>query len=300
MKRRLFMKFIIFIHFFSFWKNSQKTHVANKEMKSSYGLSSNSLGSTVTIVSRKGGVGNTVITGNLGFCLSKIGHTVLIVDTGEFGGICTVFGIESRECFFDDIRDNQVEFDKFCSVSSHVVIAVLRIPYQDLVGPENRLIINRIFNSFDVRLVDVATATNIQEKIMEGPLVGEIVMVTTPEIASVTAIYALLKQITLVSPEKQNKIRLVVNQAEEEEGLEIYHTINSISQQYLGCGIEYLGSISSCQDIRKSVRSQTPLIQYYPTSESAVKFHTFASAIVQNKDSMYQSVEQASITIHRG
>jgi flagellar biosynthesis protein FlhG len=291
MKRRLFLKLSFLVSLFSFLKNPQKIQAAKKEVKLSSGFSSSAPGSTVMIVSRKGGVGNTVITGNLGFCLSERGHRVLIVDTGEFGGVCTVFGIESSEWFFDEVRENQVELDKLCSTSSHGVISVLRIPYQDLANPEHRLIISRIFNSFDVRLVDVATATNIQEKIMEGPLVGEIVMVTTPEVASVTATYALLKQIILAYPGKQNKINLIVNQAEEEEGQEIYHTINSVSKQYLGRGFNCLGSIPTCQDLRKSVQHQKPLIQSYPTSESALKFHTFASAIVSKKQAIYQSVE---------
>ena len=281
MKRRLFLKFGFLIPFFSFLKNPQKIQASNKELNSCSDFSPSTPGSTVTIISRARGVGNTVVTGNLGFCLSAMGYRVLIVDTEEYGGgVCTVFGIESGEWFFDDVRENPVELDKLCSVSSHGVSAVLRIHYLDLADPENKLIISRIFNSFDVRLVDVSGGSSIRPEIMGGPFVGEIVTVTTPDIASITESYAALKIIAIMHPEKQYKINLIVNQAEEKEGQEIYHTINSVSKQYLGRGFNYLGSIPTCQDLRKSVRHQKPLIQSYPTSESALKFHAFASAMI--------------------
>jgi flagellar biosynthesis protein FlhG len=281
-KRRLFMKFGLMIPFLSLLKNPRKAFATTKELELPT-FPKALPGKTVTIASRKGGVGNTVITGNFGICLAKQGHSVLVVDTGDGGGVCATFGIEPSKWSIDDIREKRDNLDDLLSASLPGGIKVLNVSYQDIVAPENRSLITKIFNSFDVRLVDVATATTIPGVIMGGPMVGEIVIVATPEPAAVTEAYALLKHIVVMQPEQQD-LKLLLNQVyTDDEGIKIHHTLDAVAEKYLGRGIEYFGSIEADSDVRRSVGEQKSLIKLFPDSKASKKLCKLASVLVSTE-----------------
>jgi flagellar biosynthesis protein FlhG len=278
-KRRLFIQAGLMIPFLSFLKNPRKAFANSKELELPT-FPSSLPGKTITIASRKGGVGNTVITGNLGICLAEQGHSVLVIDTGYGGGICTTFGIEPSKWSIDDVREKRTELDNLFSVSSPRGIKVLNVPYEELIATKNIKIISKIFNKFDVRLVDVATANTIPGEIMGGPIVGEIVILATPEPAAVTEAYAMLKHIVLNYPEQQN-LKFLVNQVyTDDEGKKVHLTLEAVAQKYLGRGIPLLGSIEEDRDLRRSVGNQKSVIKLFPDSKASKKLYRLALQLV--------------------
>jgi chromosome partitioning protein len=50
----------------------------------------------IAVSSHKGGVGKTTIALNLGFCLSRLGHRVLVIDIDPQGGIAVISNLKKR------------------------------------------------------------------------------------------------------------------------------------------------------------------------------------------------------------
>jgi hypothetical protein len=103
MNRRLFLKFVAGIPFLGSWMNFSQ--VSANLIDSGFDAFPPSIpGQTITITSGKRGVGKTSIIGNLGVCLNQAGYRVLVIDTTQFEGFSTVFGMNhnvavQRPCF---------------------------------------------------------------------------------------------------------------------------------------------------------------------------------------------------------
>jgi flagellar biosynthesis protein FlhG len=258
--------------------DNQVININNKDIHS---FQSSILGYTITITSRKGGTGNTVITWNLGACFAELSYNVLIVDTNrDVGGISSYFpGFD--EWLISDLRKNREELNNMFKVSSSRRIKVLKASYQDFVEPENKPLIAEIFNQFDVRLVDVDTTSMIPSEIIGGPLVGQIVIVTNSEPAGLTEAYGLFKNLLLNCPSQKQSINLIVNQANsQKEGDDVSNTLNTVTMKYLGREFKCLNHIEKTWEIKQSIRLQKAVIECFPESESSSQFRILASELI--------------------
>jgi flagellar biosynthesis protein FlhG len=256
---------------------SRKTESINNSYPSTFP------GTTITIASSKGGVGKTIITANLSVSLSKKGYRVLVVDPTPTRAFYGVLGVDDNAYSLYDVFEKKARPSDLLSVSKDG-IEVINISYEEFMVPEYRPFITEIFRQFDVRLVDMITARRIPTEIIESPLVGEIVVITTTEPPSILEAYAWLKIDHLNNPRPNSKYWLLVNQVEtQDEGLEVYQTLHQVSEKYLSKGFDYLGSIPDELDIRKSIRQQQAAVSLFPKSEYSVQLQKLSEKLVAEK-----------------
>lgn len=126
-------------------------------------------------------------------------------------------------------------------------------------------------NIADIVIID--TGAGISENVMEMILSSsEILLVATPEPASITDAYVLLK--TLKNQEDYNedtlKIRLLGNRTQSRaEGKELYDKLNSVVGRFLGMKMDYMGAVPYDGYLQKAVMKQRPVCLAYPDSPSA-------------------------------
>ena len=95
-----------------------------------------------------------------------------------------------------------------------------------------------------------------------------IVLVVTPEPASVSDVYAMIKVINSKAPELP--LILVPNRhSSAEDGVDLHKKLNLITQKFLKISINYGGTIVEDNAVRQAVIRQKPFILEFPKSQAA-------------------------------
>ncbi len=236
------------------------------------------LARVITVTSGKGGVGKSNISLNLAISFSRLRKKVVILDA-DFGlaNIEVMLGIRPRYSLADVIFRGR-------SVSEIITKGPGNIGFvsggsgihelTELNGDQIRLLVNVMYQLDSIAdIVIIDTGAGISGNVMEMILSSsEILLVATPEPASITDAYVLLK--TLKNQEDYNedilKIRLLGNRAQSRaEGKELYDKLNSVVGRFLGMKMDYMGAVPYDSYLQKAVMKQRPVCLAYPDSPSA-------------------------------
>jgi flagellar biosynthesis protein FlhG len=114
----------------------------------------------------------------------------------------------------------------------------------------------------------------------------ETILVTTPEPASITDSYALLKALSMnedFDPER-SRVRLVANKVDNEhEGQSLYDKLSAVSSRFLNIDLEYLGAVPFDNSVTKSVMNQKPVTLMYPNASSTKCYEDIVN-VLENKE----------------
>ncbi len=249
------------------------------------------LARVITVTSGKGGVGKSNISLNLAISFSRLRKRVVIFDA-DFGlaNIEVMLGIRPHYSLADVIFRGR-------SVGEIITKGPGNIGFvsggsgidelTDLNSDQIRILVNTMYqldNIADIVIID--TGAGISENVMEMILSSsEILLVATPEPASITDAYVLLK--TLKNQENYNedalRIRLLGNRTQSRaEGKELYEKLNSVVGRFLGMKMDYMGAVPYDSYLQKAVMKQRPVCLAYPDSPSARAVQDLA-VILNNK-----------------
>ena len=93
------------------------------------------------------------------------------------------------------------------------------------------------------------------------------ILIVTPEPASVSDVYAMIKVITNKSPDLP--LILVPNRHSSlESGVQLHKKLNLITQKFLNTTIYYGGSIVEDNAVRQAVIRQRPFVMEFPRSQA--------------------------------
>ncbi len=241
------------------------------------------LSRVMAVSSGKGGVGKTAVVANLALCMAQKGQKVLIIDADlGLANIDVVYGLTP-----------QYTLNQFFSQGRSLTEIMLSGPYGVKTLPAGSGIqqltsldssqkrrfmeeLEEIQEDFDLVLID--TEAGISENVIYFNIAAqEILIVTTPDLTSITDAYSLIKLLAIHYREKE--FNLLVNMAgSEKEALEVYRKLTKVSNNYLDITINYLGSIPQDKRMRETLRKQNPMVNLYPNSKSSQAF----AALTQN------------------
>lgn len=216
-----------------------------------------SLTKTLSITSGKGGVGKTSITCNLAYNLAERGNRVLVLD-GDFG-------LANAEILFGTTpRGNILEVIQGEKELSEIITTVL--PGVDLIsGGRGLTEFNRLTSferkglvdsisfyeyQYDYLLID--TAPGISDNVLYlNSAAQEIMVVITPDAASLADGYALIKVLNKEFKEKQ--FNIVCNMVRDEaDGFALFQRFSEVAQRFLSLSLDYWGAIPVNPIIKKS------------------------------------------------
>lgn len=238
----------------------------------------------IAVTSGKGGVGKTNVVANLAVALANLGRRALVLDADlGLGNVDVLLGLSPRFTVED-------VFDGHKTLSEVVVegprgIRILpagsgwtgggepsRAQITALLGE-----VERMEDELDVLLID--TGAGISSNVLAfNALAHAIIVVATPDPASLTDAYAIMKLLRVRHGER--RFRLLVNMARSEhDARETARTLREVADRFLGASIEYLGAIPDDAALRKAVGRQRAVVDAAPHAPSSLAFVTLAHRV---------------------
>ncbi len=230
----------------------------------------------LTVLSNRGGVGKSTISGNLGIALSRLGKRTLVVE-GDLGAtsLHMVLGVTPLMENFKDVLDGKARVED----------AVVEGAYQNLSILPNKIKLKDLFEADLFRFIDVINdvASNYDYAIVDGPagisknalvamrMADELILVTSPNPPSISAALKLKK----VAEALGVKIRgLVLNKVPPTVGKGI------IKQAELYFGLPLLATIPNEDKAEECFRRKRPILVEYPNNVVSKEIEKIAQGIV--------------------
>jgi flagellar biosynthesis protein FlhG len=240
----------------------------------------------LAISSGKGGVGKTNVVAGLAIALARQGQRVVIVDA-DFGlaNLDILLGLAPQSTLEQVLRGEKVLEEILLEGPEGIRIVPASSGVQELTrldgAAELRLVqgLQRIAEDADWMLVD--TAAGVHDSVVKLLMAAQqVLLVATPEPASLVDAYAVLKVLHLRDAEKP--VRLVVNNAQSaEEAEETIQQLDLATRRFLGRPVEALGAIPHDPWLLQAVREQRCVVDRFPQSPSAKAFESLARILIE-------------------
>lgn len=239
---------------------------------------------TISVTSGKGGVGKTTLIANLALTLSQQGHRVLILD-GDLGlaNVDVMYGLRATHSLDSVLRGERHIKDIIVEISPNVFL----IPggggiyeLQNLTPIEKQVILDQVSElqePFDYMLID--TASGINDNVLYlNAAAQEILVVVTPEPASLTDAYALIK--VLNKKFKETHFSVVANMVQDEaEALQVFRRLSDVAQRFLSVSLDFKGFIPMDSHLRLATRSQQLVLHSDPRSPASYAIRMLAEKL---------------------
>jgi flagellar biosynthesis protein FlhG len=252
--------------------------------------STDSTARILAITSGKGGVGKTFVAANLAAALAKRGRRVLVLDTDlGLANLDIVLNLNPKATLHDALTGK-------CSIKDIVLAApggfwVLPaasglIEYSRLtsdVQDELRRIIDELSGQFDYLLLD--TGAGISDLVLYvASLAKEVLVVVTPEPASIADAYATIKILALM--QQRSSLYLVFNHAKNEaDGRKLTEQLQLVVEKFvnnqvpLSVRLAYLGHIPVDPAVSQAARKRQLLFVDNPGAHASKAVAALAQAL---------------------
>ncbi len=243
----------------------------------------------IAVSGGKGGVGKTLLTANLGLACADLGQRVLLID-GDLGlsNLDVVLNLKTRGSLDNVLAGECRLSDIIVQVSSGLDIipassGYLRVP--ELTRIHKLMLLDQIDElnvQYDLVLIDTAAGVSRTVQYWAASA-AEVVIVVTPEPTSLADGYATMK--ILRETTQETRFGLIVNMAQnQEEALHVYERFSSVSEEFLGVHVSFIGTVPSDNCAKMSVMHRTPLVKSFPFSNAAKGVGQIAAYLQDKSD----------------
>jgi flagellar biosynthesis protein FlhG len=222
----------------------------------------------IAVTSGKGGVGKSSIVSNMAYKLSSMGEITYIFDADlSLGNIDIMFGMASKFNVRDIIEGRKHITDVVAQgpFGIRIIPATSGVTEFSYLSMEERQILLSSFRElpeYDFLIVDTSAGLS-SNVVYFNAISDEIVVVITPDPASMTDSYATIK--ALRGRTGQKNFRIIANLVrDEEEGLDIFRKILTVTDQFLDVYLEFMGHIPYDGNITIATRRQKLWAEHFP------------------------------------
>ncbi len=227
----------------------------------------------IAITSGKGGVGKSSIVSNLAYLLSKMGETTYVFDADlSLGNIDVMFGMVSRF----NVRDLIEGKKRIMDIVTEGPHGIRLIPatsgvteFSNLTMEERQILLSSFREIPDYDFLIVDTSAGLSSNVVYFNAISEeIFVVITPDPASLTDSYAVIK--TLRAKTGQKNFNIIANLVKDEkEGLEIYQKIIGVADRFLDVYLDFFGHIPTDGNVTAATRKQKLWAEHFPNSPAS-------------------------------
>jgi flagellar biosynthesis protein FlhG len=240
---------------------------------------------TITVSSGKGGVGKTTVSLNTAIALAQRKRRVVLLD-GDLGlgNINVMLGARPE-------RDLSHVIDGECSLEDVIIkgpwgISILPAGtgYEDMadLGDERRgrllTALQGLKRHADILIID--TGAGIGTNVLSFAMAADvIVVVVTPDVASLTDAYSLVKLIS--QRPGMGRLEMVINRASNHEaGEEVAAKMRRVVKKFLTRDITGLGVIPEDSHVQQALASRKPLLLSHPRCPASMVLRSVADKLV--------------------
>ena len=226
----------------------------------------------IGIVSGKGGVGKTTFTANLGLALTQFGKDAVAVDVDlSTSNLGLQLGFYQFPLGLQDALDGNIGI--LNAIYTHpsglkVVPASISLNYLTK-NPTPYRLKSVLSDLSGIVLIDSPPGLK-EDAMLVLKACDEILIVTNPEIPSVTDA---LKVIKVVREMGKEPLGIVVNRVRDRFEL----STQEIEEM---CDLKVIGRVPEDKDIRRSLFEKTPIVSMKPNSRSAIELKKVAAALI--------------------
>lgn len=232
---------------------------------------------TIAVTSGKGGVGKTSLSVNLAVSLSEMGYRAVVFDADlALANVEVLMGVRAEL----NLQHVIAEQNDLCEIVQRGPAGVgfiaggSGVPALMRSGPKKLAMffnqIQELGHDTDVLIYD--TSAGLENRVLAFVKnADEVLLVTTPEPASVTDAYATLKTIFRQKPDAN--VRLAVNMAKsEKEAQDVYSVLQKITKDFVKKDLGYAGCVRKDDQVGTYARQRKPFA--LSTKESVAKTDT--------------------------
>ncbi|MGD9786933.1 MAG: AAA family ATPase [Sulfuricellaceae bacterium] len=238
----------------------------------------------VTVTAGREGVGKTQAVINLATALARRGRKVMVFDeqSGR-NNLEHALGLPGRYDLLDVVRRERCLEDILLPGPQGVEIVPAARGVKalaELTPAEQEWLVqsfNTLSGSVDVVLID-AVAGLAGHALSLTLAAQEVVITLSQDPASITDAYALIKRLS--RDYAKQRFRILVSKVRETgEGEAIFKNFAATAQRFLGTKILFLGEVPFEEPLRQAARLRQPVVDAFPTSDSAAAFRRLAEAV---------------------
>ena len=238
------------------------------------------------VTSGKGGVGKTNVVANLATALARTKRRIMAIDAD--------LGLANLDLFLG-VKPTHTLADFFSGAAAldEIVVAnrdgILLLPGASGVAAitalsrdqKNSLLTELDVMTADLDLVLVDTGSGISDVVTYFTSAAqEIVVVVTPELASITDAYALIK--VLVSAHGRKRFAILANNVvDEAQALRLFDTLSGTALRFLNVSLDLLGWIPRDPQLFRAMTQARTVVTDAPDSPSSRAFNTLAEQFMR-------------------
>lgn len=227
---------------------------------------------TIAITSGKGGVGKSSIASNMAYLLGNRSRSTFILDADlSLGNIDIMFGMVSK-FNIKHVMDGSREMEEIilngpCGI--RIIPATSGVSeFSELNQNERAVLLSSLacLPEHDYLIVD--TSAGISSNVVYfNSLSEQIFVVVTPDPASITDSYAMIKVLSTRTGRKD--FNIVVNMVKEEsEALDLYRNLVGVTDRFLDVYLDYFGFVPLDQNVNAATRRQRLWAEHFPNCEA--------------------------------
>jgi flagellar biosynthesis protein FlhG len=247
----------------------------------------------IAVISGKGGVGKTVITANLAAALASIGRRILVVDADlGLANLDIILGVTPQFTIHDLLQRTRSVEEVILSTTQgfDLLPAGSGLPEGAVFTPamarDIELILGSLEHRYDAILFDTGAGVG-DVVLLFANLADEILIVVTPDPASIMDAYATIKILNQLY--ERTKFLLIVNQANSDHsgrvGTSVANHLQSVISRFLGddhqnpVHLELICSIPEDPAIPEAIRHRQLLAEISPLAPSACLMNNLAGLL---------------------
>jgi len=238
----------------------------------------------VAVTSGKGGVGKTNLSVNLGVALSQMGRRVALLDADMgLANVDILLGLSPKYNLSHVLHGEKTLEDIMLTGPAGLKVIPASSGVQQMSELNNieQAGVIRAFSEIDQNLdvLIVDTAAGISSSVVNfARACQEIIVVVCDEPTSLTDAYAYIK--LLNRDYGLNKFHIVANMVQSvQQGQQLFNKLGKVTEKYLDVTLSYTGAVPFDEYLRKSVQKQTPVLEAFPRSKSALAIRNLARNI---------------------
>ncbi|MBL8064605.1 MAG: MinD/ParA family protein [Chthonomonadaceae bacterium] len=249
---------------------------------------------TIAITSGKGGVGKSSLTVNLGVCMANLGLRAVVFDADlALANLEVLLGVRPEHTLQDVVAGTKTinEVVKKCPGGLGLIAGGSGIPTLARSGPKKLNLffeqINGLASDTDVLLLD--TAAGLDSRVMAFiKQADDVIVVTTPDPASVTDAYATIKAIYRNKPTAS--IRIVVNMVKDQaEAQQVFDILSTITHDFLKKDVSLAGFVRHDPAVVSGGRQRSPVCLHTGQSVAKADITSLAASLVEVSEGLPKS-----------